>query len=462
MARERLTGILLVGGASRRFGSPKALARIGEETLAERAWRILGETCDDRVAVGKESDGLALPFPVLDDEAEVRAPLAGLVAGLRAASTDLALVLPVDVPLVPASALRALAAACADAAVPQTGPLPGAYRKTALRVLERRLQRRELTLRDALVDLDTRVVELDPWGLENVNTPADLHAARRRERALAAAREVARAHGVDAPFARILQDWNDTIVHLAPAPLVARVATSEIRAEAGRDAAAAVLAREVAVVAHAAAHGAPVVPSSVEPPPGPHRAAGTVVTLWPYVKTAGGEPSPRAAGAALRALHDGLGDYRGPLPALTARLDRAAAIVRDSAALPALPRNDCEFLAGAFARLRRRALEAATGERVLHGGPHTSNLLLTADGPRWIDLDTVCRGPVEWDLAHLPEDAATAFPEADTAGLAAMRLLVSAEVAIWCWRAHGRAPEVDEAARFHLARLRGDSVSVAL
>ncbi|HSP72671.1 MAG TPA: NTP transferase domain-containing protein, partial [Gaiellaceae bacterium] len=63
MADRGLTGVLLVGGASRRFGSPKALARIGGETLAERTWRVLGEACDERLAVGKAADGLPLPFP---------------------------------------------------------------------------------------------------------------------------------------------------------------------------------------------------------------------------------------------------------------------------------------------------------------------------------------------------------------------------------------------------------------
>ena len=175
-----LTGVLLVGGKSRRFGAPKALARLDEETLAERAWRVLGEVADERIAVGKDADSLALPFPVRDDETNVRAPLAGLVAGLAAARHELCVVLPVDCPLVTPELLRALAAACgdADAAVPQTGPLPGAYRRSALATLGRRLAEGRLALRDALDELDARTVEVDPALLANVNTAEELAALR--------------------------------------------------------------------------------------------------------------------------------------------------------------------------------------------------------------------------------------------------------------------------------------------
>src|SRR5215472_3505822 len=107
-----LTGLLLLGGASSRFGSPKALAHLHGETLAERGWRTLGEVCARRLAVGKRDDGLSLPFPILDDGSDVRAPIVGLIAGLRAAPTDLCVVLPVDCPLVTAELLVELADAC--------------------------------------------------------------------------------------------------------------------------------------------------------------------------------------------------------------------------------------------------------------------------------------------------------------------------------------------------------------
>jgi molybdenum cofactor guanylyltransferase len=158
--------VLLVGGASRRFGSPKALARLDGETLAERAWRTL-DWCAERIAVGKTGDSLALPFPVIDDGVAERAPIFGVAAGLRAARYPVCVALPVDCPLLTADALRSLLDAVA---VPQTGPLPGAYTKAMLRELEARIARGDLSLRG----VNPRVVELDTRLLANVNRPEDL------------------------------------------------------------------------------------------------------------------------------------------------------------------------------------------------------------------------------------------------------------------------------------------------
>ncbi|MGI8886849.1 MAG: aminoglycoside 6-adenylyltransferase [Gaiellaceae bacterium] len=157
------SGILLVGGASERFGSPKALARFRGESLAERAWRVLHEVCGEVLAVGKTADALELPFPVLDDGSEERAAVYGVIAGLRAASNAVCVVLPVDCPLVTPEALRSLAEAVA---VPQTGPLPGAYTKAMLPELESRVARGELSLKG----VNPNVLELDESLLANVNT----------------------------------------------------------------------------------------------------------------------------------------------------------------------------------------------------------------------------------------------------------------------------------------------------
>lgn len=170
--------MLLLGGLSRRFGSVKALAPLGSETLAERAWRVLGDAFPHRIAVGKDADQLGLPFDVFDDGIDVRAPISGVVAGLRAVQTDIAVFLPVDCPLVTPEALRELAEACSDAAVPATGPLPGAYAQTALPVLEARLAAGELDLHEALSELETRTVEVDRDLLASVNTERELDRLR--------------------------------------------------------------------------------------------------------------------------------------------------------------------------------------------------------------------------------------------------------------------------------------------
>ncbi len=130
--------------------------------------------CDERLAVGKEADRLQLPFPITDDATDIRAPIAGVVAGLRAASHELCLMVPVDMPYLGREELEQLAATEADVAAPPTGPLPGAYRRTALPVLEQCLVSGRLSLRDALDELGTVTVRLPPSSLANVNTPDDL------------------------------------------------------------------------------------------------------------------------------------------------------------------------------------------------------------------------------------------------------------------------------------------------
>ena len=172
---DHVTGVLLVGGASERFGSPKPLARFRAETLAERGWRILGEAFPLRLAVGKGD--LELPFDVVVEPPEPRAPIAGLIAALRAATTELAVFLPVDCPLVTPELLCALGEA---RAVTQTGPLPGAYEKADLPELERRLAAGEYSLRG----LNPRVVQSDPRLLANANTPSELSALEQHLAAL--------------------------------------------------------------------------------------------------------------------------------------------------------------------------------------------------------------------------------------------------------------------------------------
>ena len=165
---SRLTGLLLVGGASERFGSPKALARFRGETLAERGYRLLAEACDEVLVVGKTRELRGLPFPVIDDGTEERAPIHGLVAGLRHAAHETVVALPVDVPLITPEALRALGDA---GAVPSPRvPLPGAYPRSLLPVLESRIATGDLSLRG----VNTTTFEIPAALLGDADTPAAL------------------------------------------------------------------------------------------------------------------------------------------------------------------------------------------------------------------------------------------------------------------------------------------------
>ena len=169
---------MLVGGASSRFGSPKALALLEGEELAVRAYRLLEETFGTAMAVGKGGDDLELPFSVEDDGRNERAAIVGVAAAVRLAPTEIAVVLPTDMPFVTSRLLRSLAAAArrADAAIVQNGPLPGAYRRSALPVLEARIERGDLALWAAAEELGATVIEARSTELRNVNTPADLEA----------------------------------------------------------------------------------------------------------------------------------------------------------------------------------------------------------------------------------------------------------------------------------------------
>jgi aminoglycoside phosphotransferase (APT) family kinase protein len=119
----------------------------------------------------------------------------------------------------------------------------------------------------------------------------------------------------------------------------------------------------------------------------------------------------------------------------------------------ALPADDRSMLRAAFDRYRAHVDAFDYDERTLHGEPHNGNLLATPKGLRWIDLESVCLGPLEWDFAFLDEDATSFFPQVDGELLAHLRVLNSARVAIWCWSRPDR-PELRRHAEFHLERVR--------
>lgn len=209
------------------------------------------------------------------------------------------------------------------------------------------------------------------------------------DRALAAVAGLATRLGLPADGLRVESDRGNLLVHLAPAPVLARVAT--LTARTRRDPAV-WLTREVRVAAHAAARGGPVVAPAADP--GPHAVDGFAISLWGFRDLRPGRADPFVVGARLGELHRSLDGVDG-LPWLAP----ATTQVTDALDVLAGARPGAEVAA-----LRERHRAVLTHLRgsapvVLHGDAHPGNLRRDPTGWLWIDLEETCAGPPEWDLA---------------------------------------------------------------
>lgn len=163
-------GVVLAGGASRRMGRDKAVLRLHGERLVDRAAARLA-TVTDHVVVAAGARSLGCPAEVPDAE-EVQGPLAGLLAGLRAARAPVVVAVPVDAPHTSPRVLSRLAALCRDldraAAVAvvdaQVQALHVAVQRAALPAIEARVHAGEASPRRLLGWLDALRVDRDGWG----------------------------------------------------------------------------------------------------------------------------------------------------------------------------------------------------------------------------------------------------------------------------------------------------------
>ncbi len=188
-------GIVLAGGTGTRLGAgrAKALVELGGHTLLERACATLSACCDDLVVAAPAALELpGCPAPRAADAPGTAGPLAGIVAGAAARPARDAIVLGVDFPLVTPAWLGALAARRGgrEAVIPAPGgriqPLVAVYAAPALETLAARFAAGERAVTRAARALDADLpddaaLDLLPGGraaLLNVNTPADLEAAR--------------------------------------------------------------------------------------------------------------------------------------------------------------------------------------------------------------------------------------------------------------------------------------------
>lgn len=218
---------------------------------------------------------------------------------------------------------------------------------------------------------------------------------------------------------------------------------------------------EMEVARQLVAHGAPVVAPAGEVPARVHSCAGLDVTFWRYHSQEGvPDIDPGEVAAALRPLHGALASISSPLraslPSYVRELESARGLLTNAAALPSLPEADRRMLLATFDVLGASLSELAppASHVVLHGSPHGYNVLRVRGEPRFIDFETTCTGPVEWDLAFVEASAGSRYglPLAGRL-LRICRAMASVMTAAFCWSDVGRG-DLREHAMWHLEHVR--------
>jgi hypothetical protein len=216
-------------------------------------------------------------------------------------------------------------------------------------------------------------------------------------RALAAAAAIASAYGLAQEEAVVIHSGSNVLVHLRPAPVVARVMTGTV---ALHDDPSRWLEREISVLRFLAPSGLAVAPSALIAP-GPHHRDGLWMTFSEWIPDV--EPvhldDAHRLGRALRDLHDELRPFDGDLgdlPALGRTIERLVGLIRAAEARE--PDAISSFRARLDA-LRDVVFESTLPPQALHGDVSLSNLLRTPQGLVWNDFEDTFRGPVHWDVA---------------------------------------------------------------
>ncbi|RBQ18424.1 aminoglycoside phosphotransferase family protein [Spongiactinospora rosea] len=264
-------------------------------------------------------------------------------------------------------------------------------------------------------------------------------------RAVAAAMAVVSSLGLVADDAVVLHDSNKLTLRLLPCDVLARVAP--IADQVARF--------EIELARRLAESGCPVAALEPRVEPRVHERDGFAITLWTYYEPVSRREVPPADYAkALARLHAGMRTIDVPAPHFTDRVEEAQRLVASRDRTPELADADRELLGGALRSLRRTIGDRGGTGRLLHGEPHPGNLLNTKHGLLFIDLETCCRGPVEFDLAHAPEAVGAHYPDVDQELLRECRILVLAMVTTWRWDRDDQFPDGRRLGTEWLGRIR--------
>ena len=243
-------------------------------------------------------------------------------------------------------------------------------------------------------------------------------------RAVAAAMSIASSLDLTVDDAIVLQNSNRLTLRVLPCDVLARVAPVAHQ----------VAQFEVELAQRLVESECPVAALEPRVDPRVYERDGFVVTLWTYYEpVTSREISPADYAYGLERLHASMRKLDVSAPHFTNRVDSAQQLVGSRDHTPALADADRELLGDTLRGLRRGFGERGGVEQLLHGEPHPGNVLTTKSGLLFIDLETCCRGPVEFDLAHAPEEVSEHYPRVDRDLLRECRILVLAMITTWRW-----------------------------
>ncbi len=250
---------------------------------------------------------------------------------------------------------------------------------------------------------------------------------------MAAAMATAAAQDLSVEGATILNDSNRLVLRLMPCDIVARVSPIVYQA-AGAE-------LEVEVARRLAVTDSPVAAPAPRVEPRAYVRDGFVITMWTYYEPGPSRELPPADYAhLLERLHRGMRKTDITAPHFMDRIADTQQAVASRDVTPELADADRELLANTLQSLRRSIVGRDAAEQLLHGEPHPGNVLHTKDGPLFIDFENCARGPVEFDLAWVPEEVSERYPDADQELVGECRGLVLAIIATCRWRRDDQHP----------------------
>jgi Phosphotransferase enzyme family len=254
--------------------------------------------------------------------------------------------------------------------------------------------------------------------------------------AVEAARSAACALGLEVDDAVLVHNSDRIAVRLIPGDVLARVGPSAHQAA---------FRFEAEVARRLADTDSPVGELDPRVEPRVYLRDDFAITLWTYYEpVAPPEVVPADYARAIIRLHAGFRQIDLEAPHLSDRIAAAQREVGDRQQSPELLDADRELLITTLSRLSiALSGSGAVEQQLLHGEPHPGNLLSTKKGPLFIDLGGCCRGPVEFDLAHAPEEVGEHYPGANRDLIRRCRILMWVFFTGCRWRRDDQLPNRD-------------------